>query len=355
MDGGQGSNAQLPPSTPSPGAPGAGLGGPDADTVAAPAARMVPRVPRVTVSAAKILFDAVVLNETHSLQEVQLANPCDSAVLVQLSSTLAEDALIFQSENENLLLEKQTDANVMFNQINLIEEVEVGPGETVPVVVGFLPTEEMLSAQPTTSRTIPPQEPSLNPQAFDDEPYNRSYRFQQVHGLIKFGVSWAGTVAGPSCTPPPDGDVDDGVTVTAAAAAGGPQAMAIKFMANVCRSIMHVEPSDREVHFEHCVVGRVYDAELPVWNNSEIPLSFELDTTEIGTSGVVQFTHFETGELFTQVLSFFHSPLRALSSHAPKIDLIDRALAPLAADAVAWRCNPAAVARHSFGHSLCRR
>ena len=74
--------------------------------------------------------------------------------------------------------------------------------------------------------------------------------------------------------------------------------VAIKLMARVCKSVMHVDVAEKELTFEDCVANRVYNAEVTVWNNSEVALEFALDRGIQRHANLLKFTHLDSDEPF---------------------------------------------------------
>ena len=94
--------------------------------------------------------DNVVLKETYVLRVFTITNVLPLSVNVKLKSDLA-DQIKFQLENENIRnvttpFFQEDDYNQLFNDVNLIDEVTIGPLATVTIVTSYRPLAHEVSS-----------------------------------------------------------------------------------------------------------------------------------------------------------------------------------------------------------------
>ncbi len=82
---------------------------------------------------------SVLIRDVHVLRKFDIVNLDDSEIVVSLSSSLSEQ-IGFQITNENLEGDlDEEDHNQLFNTINRINEVVVGPLQRQTIIVSYLP------------------------------------------------------------------------------------------------------------------------------------------------------------------------------------------------------------------------
>jgi hypothetical protein len=104
------------------------------------------------------------------------------------------------------------------------------------------------------------------------------------------------------------------VVGSAAEPAGGSAALYVEtvtFRANVCRSLLSVDVD--ELYFDECLPGNTYIKDFTVWNRSEIPLWFRLQSSAPDFS-VIDCTLFDTNERISadgqRVANYSHCHIR---------------------------------------------
>lgn len=247
----------------------------------------------------KLVVNQVVLNGTHILRTFNIHNLSEHHLRLHLSSTLGKQ-ISFQLENENIrhgILVDSSDANELFNFINLIDQMQLAPYETRQVIVGFLP--ELKDYENATSRGGADDHDQQQPAADEDaEDYDR---FLSIRARINIKVF---------ITEPGLDDAQPPCSETAPAFIHS-----IKFRASLCRSIMHVEPIEQDLSFENCIVNRTMCKDFTVWNQSEIPLSFSVILPSIFKgSETLKFMVLDTGEELSEhtILGFANARIRVV-------------------------------------------
>lgn len=81
---------------------------------------------------------SVVLRDVHLLRKFDVVNRSGRTLEVELGSSLPDEQLGFQLTNENLQLDEE-DHNQLFNTINRIRALTLGPHERQTIVLAFLP------------------------------------------------------------------------------------------------------------------------------------------------------------------------------------------------------------------------
>jgi hypothetical protein len=88
---------------------------------------------------------SVVLRDVHVLRKFDVINRSPSSPLhLTLASTLPDDQVGFQLTNANLQDEiEEEDHNQLFNTINRINELSLGPRERKTIILSFLPASQL--------------------------------------------------------------------------------------------------------------------------------------------------------------------------------------------------------------------
>jgi len=224
-----------------------------------------------------IRLDNVVLKETYVLKKFSITNLCEVPLRIQLKTDLPQ--VKFQTENENFAdlqwAEEDEDLepiqadhfNQFFNDINLVEDVHLGPRRTQNIFLSFRPMYDVEKDESSES---------------DEEDSLLS------HGLSDYLNNYT--------------EVRGHVTITAvsdedAEVIGGERELNIKLIARICKSLLKVDRS--EINFEDCVRGGTYVKDFTLWNCSEMPLSFILSYT--AASNAAHFWNFMTMKLDFQL------------------------------------------------------
>ncbi|KAL6074415.1 Autophagy-related protein 2 [Balamuthia mandrillaris] len=218
----------------------------------------------------------VILKDICVLRKFTVINLSPDKVLrIGLSSSLGEEQIGFQLNNENLHSNlDEDDYNQLFNFINRIDEVTLYPRQKKSVVLSFLPQplqeeEEDTSASMNTS----------------DKPHS----FFNVTGEIYLTLLSAVTQSGENTSLE-----DEAFHPLTVEESPQQQKLAIPFIAKVCRSELRIDV--HEIAFDHCVLGGSYVKDFTIRNFSEMPLSFTVKTEDFITrERILQFTDTATG------------------------------------------------------------
>jgi len=238
-------------------------------------------------------LDNVVLKETYVLKKFSITNLLEIPLRIQIKTDLPQ--VKFQTENENFAdlqwAEEDEDLepiqadhfNQFFNDINLVDEVHLGPRRTQSIFLSFRPMYDVEKEDSSES---------------DEEDVLLS------HGLSDYLNNYT--------------DVQGHVTLTASAdedseLSGSERELNIKLMARICRSLLKVDRS--EITFDDCVRGGTYVKDFTLWNCSEMPLSFLLTYTSASNANhVLEFYDNETGLPVANpnhvIPGYYHIPIR---------------------------------------------
>lgn len=245
------------------------------------------------------------------MRQISVSNLTTNFVQVNITSDVRK--LSFQLSNENYrdvsseqsLETLQSDSfNQLFNEVNLIEQFELQPKQSIQLVVLFKPVEnedeeeeesdsEGEGEQTTTRKT------TLN-------------KFNEIRGIISFQTSivqqktpieqlksntnaksaasspslhlsplmsphpssnTTSRISSPQLSPQSESDK----TQKERDSHHSSSALRISFVARVCRSMIKVETT--ELNFDECVVGQQYVKDFMIWNTSEMPALCEVTYT----------------------------------------------------------------------------
>eukprot|EP00656_Telonema_subtile_P016189 TRINITY_DN18535_c0_g1_i6.p1 TRINITY_DN18535_c0_g1~~TRINITY_DN18535_c0_g1_i6.p1 ORF type:complete len:2392 (-),score=867.39 TRINITY_DN18535_c0_g1_i6:52-7227(-) len=168
------------------------------------------------------------------LQQVEISSQCDHSLSVSLRSDLG-DMLAFQSENPNADRSELEHCNQMFNEVNLIQAIQIPAQGTVSVVVQFNPLRGNLK--------------QLMLKSGENDGRHGQHKFFSVRGRVQL----IGTAAGHETVKLPLG-----------------------FRASVCHSVLRTDV--HHLLFENCGLqgNNAQVRDFRVINCSEAPLQFLL-------------------------------------------------------------------------------
>ncbi|KAF9920409.1 hypothetical protein FBU30_009776 [Linnemannia zychae] len=66
----------------------------------------------------------------------------------------------------------------------------------------------------------------------------------------------------------------------------------VKFRSTVCRSVLYSNIGETGINFEDCVTNQEYVKDFTIWNRSEIPLYWQLNTVDVGGTSRENWLHF---------------------------------------------------------------
>ncbi|RCI02538.1 hypothetical protein CU098_001898, partial [Rhizopus stolonifer] len=237
----------------------------------------------------RITLDNVYLNGLHALRRLELRNLSDQSILIKIRSNL-RNQIAFQLENENMRNVPDTfettntvgwsceaekyPFNQLFNLINHIDEIELGPGQCRPIVLAFLP-ERPDSAD---------NEDDFDMSVTDDSSETFSM-FNVTGSLFFFGYY----------NPMPS--VEDGSKDVLSTSSLADYQLSVKFRASVCQSALWTDAAETGLNFDDCVLGETYSKDFVIQNRSEIDLYWLLNTIDLSKSDWLQFIDAETNEL----------------------------------------------------------
>ncbi|ORY06684.1 hypothetical protein LY90DRAFT_678342 [Neocallimastix californiae] len=220
--------------------------------------------------------------------------------------------------------------NQLFNYVGQIDEVQIEPGQTVPVIVEFLPeNKEKINMQDIEAVNSDRNDTFLN--SYNDEDAN--YNFFEINGLLFFIAYRLDTIL------QKQQQVDLPITITDKSKESNSdnqeniinnsiiskedlddpnknnmileeinnitsnipsdQQITLKFRSKVCKSVLWIDIGETGISFDDCVLGGTYFKDFTLWNRSEIDLYWIMSITDtLGNSHVnwLKFFNYDTGE-----------------------------------------------------------
>lgn len=271
-------------------------------------------------------------NGLHALKRLEIRNLTDQRILVKMRSNLRHQ-IAFQLNNENInsvpdkALEgiatntvdwSHTSAdkfhfNQLFNYVNHIDQLELDPYQTLPLILAFLPESRHLNRSGSnngggsssggagsgagagdedteTNEAVSPTGFTIPDPADEDNMYET---FNVTGSLFFFGY-YLHTDSATTTTLMEHNQQDAMVTTTLA-----DYQSSIKFRASVCRSVMWTDVVETGLNFEDCMLGQEYHKDFTIQNNSDIDLYWLLNTVDLSNLNREEWLRFsdaETGE-----------------------------------------------------------
>ncbi|KAJ3395154.1 hypothetical protein HDU84_002728 [Entophlyctis sp. JEL0112] len=227
--------------------------------------------------------------------------------------------------------------NQLFNYVNYVEHVELRPGQTLPLVLAFLPDGQNSSDSYLTARSESPENlrskqietassidgSSTVSSVSQDSDLTHQRRnlstadggedlhdFFEVSGLIFFFAFVKPVEAGENqlnANQPTGeilGDVDNASLALSGSSStrdvGSPDfQVTLKFHSRVCRSVLWTDVGETGIFFDGCVVGGTYFKDFSIWNKSEIDLYWMLNTIDLSSrqnNSWLSFSDYDTAE-----------------------------------------------------------
>ncbi|ORX51768.1 hypothetical protein BCR36DRAFT_582810 [Piromyces finnis] len=222
--------------------------------------------------------------------------------------------------------------NQLFNYVGQIDEVQIEPGQTVPVIVEFLPeNKEKINMQNMDILKNDGSDAFLN--TYNDEDAN--YNFFEINGLLFFIAYRLDTILQKQHIDLPitiadknkdsnieeisinsgnitenennnttDGDINNNESLleeinNVTSNIPSDQQITLKFRSKVCKSVLWIDIGETGISFDDCVLGGTYFKDFTLWNRSEIDLYWIMNITDtLGNSHVnwLTFYNYDTGE-----------------------------------------------------------
>eukprot|EP00833_Pecoramyces_ruminatium_P011519 jgi/Orpsp1_1/1185551/evm.model.c7180000094347.1 len=218
--------------------------------------------------------------------------------------------------------------NQLFNYVGQIDEVQIEPGQTIPIILEFLPeNKEKIDMQNIDTIKNDRSDTFLN--SYNDEDAN--YNFFEINGLLFFIAYRLDTILQKQ-------QVDLPITITdkndynntkdenlpnnnmlsledlddpnknniiieelnnMTSNIPSDQQITLKFRSKVCKSVLWIDIGETGISFDDCVLGGTYFKDFTLWNRSEIDLYWIMNITDtLGSSHVnwLTFYNYDTGE-----------------------------------------------------------
>jgi len=225
--------------------------------------------------------------------------------------------------------------NQLFNYVGQIDEVQIEPGQIVPIIVEFLPeNKEKIDMQDIDMLKNDGTDTFINP--YNDEDAN--YSFFEINGLLFFIAYRLDTILQKQQNDVPvtitensednnestgdrdninieksidntdnntentDKDKADFVIEeinNALSNIPSDQQLTLKFRSKVCKSVLWIDIGETGIAFDDCVLGGTYFKDFTLWNRSEIDLYWIMNISDtLGNSHVnwLKFFNYDTGE-----------------------------------------------------------
>jgi len=222
----------------------------------------------------------------------------------------------------------------LFNYVGQIDEVQIEPGQIIPIIVEFLPkNKEKINMQSMDEIKNNESDKFLN--SYNDEDAN--YNFFEINGLLFFIAYRLDTIIqkqqlvdlpttftdkNKESNTTGNGteeekkinetiiikeDLDDpnksnliteelnNITSNIPS----DQQITLKFRSKVCKSVLWIDIGETGISFDDCVLGGTYFKDFTLWNRSEIDLYWIMNITDtLGNSHVnwLTFYNYDTGE-----------------------------------------------------------
>ena len=288
----------------------------------------------------RITLDNVYQNGLHALKRLEIRNLTDQRILVKMRSNLRHQ-IAFQLNNENInsvpdnrlqgiatntvdWSHMSADAfyfNQVFNYVNHIDQLELEPYQTLPLILAFLPESRHLNRSGSssggggggsngnangggggsggggdedteTNEAVSPTGFTIPDPADDDNMYET---FNVTGSLFFFGyyleTDHDSAAASASATLIEHHQQDAMVTTTLA-----DYQLSIKFRASVCRSVMWTDVVETGLNFEDCMLGQEYHKDFTIQNNSDIDLYWLLNTVDLSNLDREEWLRFSDAE-----------------------------------------------------------
>lgn len=234
-----------------------------------------------------IVLENVVLKEDHVFYQFLLRNLSNEEIKIRFYSELG-GKIGFQLENANF----QSDVaefeygvpyqpdyfNQIFNDIGLIDEINLAPRQSQKIILSFRPRYNLSQE---TNNEISDDEDEIISQTRD-----KRNSYSEIRSSISlFGSSLTDQIQ---------------------------SELRIPFVVRMCRSLLKV--GEQELRFENCSLGGVHVRDFSLWNASEMPLKFAIYCQENKKGGVLEFSDSETGLLISSmehvIPGFYHASIR---------------------------------------------
>ena len=170
----------------------------------------------------------------------------------------------FQTRNENLNQsdDDPDDWNALFNEVDCVQSIRLDPGESRRLIVAF--------------RSVGGSTLGEDAAVVDLRASSKAHRSHSI-GVLRGFLHLEPRVA----TDVVDGS---GSGVGVALVREPAQQLVLELIGRVCRSVLKADV--QELVFETCVVGSSSVKDFTVWNCSEVPLAFSVETATRRRGGV---------------------------------------------------------------------
>ncbi|KAI9487044.1 MAG: hypothetical protein EXX96DRAFT_646766 [Benjaminiella poitrasii] len=256
----------------------------------------------------RITLDNVYFNGLHALRRLYIRNLSDQSIIIKMRSNL-RNQIAFQLENENIsnLPEssfqdiittntvswsreaKEYPFNQLFNYINHIDQLELGPGQVCTFILAFLPEKPRIDDNQQQQNRNDDFDISV---VDDAETFGM---FNVTGSLFFFGYyNNQNTVNNNNQE---ESSASKDVLSTSSLA---DYQVSVKFRASVCQSALWTEVAETGLNFDDCVLGETYYRDFSIQNRSEIDLYWFMNTIDLLKSDWIQFVDAETGDVLSQ-------------------------------------------------------
>ncbi|KAI9489901.1 hypothetical protein BDB00DRAFT_875869 [Zychaea mexicana] len=268
----------------------------------------------------RITLDNVYQNGLHALKRLEIRNLTDQWILVKMRSNL-RNQVAFQLDNENLrdlpagafdtiatntVDWSRNDAagefhfNQLFNYVNHIDHLELGPRESRPFILAFLPetsrqmTDNMVRADEEEGNEASEGRFNVHHDPAAEE--GNMYESFNVTGSLFF----FGYYVNDDETAAPNQQQQQLQELQQSSSTPAAYQMSVKFRASVCQSVMWTDVAETGVNFDDCMLGEECYKDFTIQNNSEIELHWLVNTVDLSNlnrEGWLQFSDAETGKV----------------------------------------------------------
>ena len=222
---------------------------------------------------------------------------------VSLSSSLG-DQVVFQLHNENLqtdesLEDDPADWSGLYNELDLVEHVQLQPFEARELVLCFRPRPGGEFAPTETRQKRLAEELEAAEADVDFRTPRHHHSVTELTGTVFLDVQPRGAPASPK---------------QGAGGVAQPARLEVPFVARLCRSVLKTDA--QELIFENCIVHESTVKDFTIWNCSEVPLRFRVCTLKRQRrASELDFTNLESGmalgEAGETIFGYSHMRVRA--------------------------------------------
>eukprot|EP01119_Soliformovum_irregulare_P011729 TRINITY_DN2968_c0_g1_i1.p1 TRINITY_DN2968_c0_g1~~TRINITY_DN2968_c0_g1_i1.p1 ORF type:complete len:2115 (-),score=553.79 TRINITY_DN2968_c0_g1_i1:1679-8023(-) len=223
----------------------------------------------------------VVVKESSVLKPFMIENTSNRYVRVQLKSN--SDQIRFQTQNENLPFEdppsnwkavQKDEFNQMFNEINIIEFINLEPHQSIPIILVYQPRKTAESKDSSDSED-------------DAEIMTHSTSNLNKFSDIKASIFLTSTAIRRTSS-------NRSISVAYSPDMSVASFLELKVVGRLCRSVLRITTS--KLTLLNCKPGETYVKDFTLSNCSEMPCLYEIScTSKRHNSNVLEISDNETG------------------------------------------------------------